>query len=262
MSTYAHPAPAQQNIGGGFVGAVVLHIAVFAALIGAALLHPENTTRWGENATSVGAIQASMVSSIPLPPKAPPVEKSVLTEENVTKAPAVQQKETTVAPPRPTDLLIKDKTAKNPKLAEKVVQEAVKHPQPVPDTPKAATGAAATQLAQSVTQVTNGTATTSVQDRAFGTRYAYYLRIVGNAVSQNWYKQEADPGASQGKSATLLFDIQRDGTVANLRIETRSGSVSLDQSTMRAVQRIESFGPLPGNGDRVTVEYKFDYHNP
>ena len=39
---------------------------------------------------------------------------------------------------------------------------------------------------------------------------------------------------------------------------SRSGVPSLDQSAMRAIQRIDSFGKLP-EGDNVTVEFWFDY---
>ncbi len=260
MSSNIHPAPTQQPLGSGVVLAVALHIAAALALVAAAFLHPTHKNPWGDNAASVGAIEASMVSSIPLPPKAPPVEKSVLTSENVTKAPEPPPKEKTAPPPRPTDLLIKDtKPPKTPpKVAQKEVLETPKHPQFVPETPKAASGDAATQLPQSVSHVKDGTATVTVQNRAFGNRYAYYLRIVGSKVTENYYLQEPDPIASRGKSVTVLFDIQRDGTPNNLRIETRSGSPSLDNAALRAIQRIESFGDLP-EGDHITIEYKFDY---
>ena len=60
------------------------------------------------------------------------------------------------------------------------------------------------------------------------------------------------------KSATILFDIDRDGTPTNARVETRSGSPSLDMSALRAVQRVDGFGPVP-SGSKVTVEFTFHY---
>jgi periplasmic protein TonB len=262
MSTQAHPAPARQPLGGGIAVAVLLHLAVAGAIVAAAFLHPSHSA-WGDKASSVGAIQASMVSSIPLPRVAPPVDKAVLTSENVTKAPEPPPKEKTAPPPKPTDLLIKEKTPTKtpPKTAPTETPAPPKHPQPTPESPKATSGDASTQLPQSVSQAKNGTATVTVQNRAFGTRYAYYLRIVGNTVTQNYYTQEPDPRASQDKSVTVVFDIVRDGSVNNLRIETRSGSQSLDNAALRAIQRIDTFGPLPG-GDHITIEYKFDYHQP
>ncbi|MEO7029205.1 MAG: TonB family protein [Acidobacteriaceae bacterium] len=260
MSSQAHPAPSRPPLGSGVVGAVALHIAVVGVLIAVTFLHPSRKTPWGDKASSVGAIEASMVASIPLPPKAPPVENSVLTSENVTKAPEPPPKEKTAPPPKPTDLLIKEKVVPKipPKVAPKETLAPPKRPQPVPVSPKATSGDAATQLPQSISHVKDGTATVTVQNRAFGNRYAYYLRIVGSKVTENYYLQEPDPIASRGKSVTVLFDIQRDGSPANLRIETRSGSPSLDNAALRAIQRIDTFGDLP-EGDHITIEYKFDY---
>jgi protein TonB len=136
-----------------------------------------------------------------------------------------------------------------------------KHPQPTKDSPKAHTGDAATQLPQSTSQVKNGTATATVQDRTFGNRYAYYVQIVSRVVAQNWYTTEADPRTSAGKRTTVIFDINRDGVPTNVRLETRSGSSSLDVSALHALQRVEGFGPLPA-GNSITVEYTFDYKQP
>lgn len=251
------------RLGPGFAGALGLHALLVAALAAAAFLGHAPRNPWGENASTVGAIQASMVSALPLPSRAKPVEKSVLASEDVTPTPKPPPKEATAPPPRPTDVLIKARTPEKapPKVAPVPTEAPPKHPQPAPATPKAATGDAATQLPQSISQVKNGTATATVQDRTFGNRYAYYVQIVSRTVAQNWYTQEADPRASQGKRVTLVFDIGRDGVPANVRLETRSGSQSLDSSAMHALQRIDGFGPLP-TGDHITVEYTFDYRQP
>jgi protein TonB len=44
-------------------------------------------------------------------------------------------------------------------------------------------------------------------------------------------------------------------------VEQSSGVPSLDQSAVRAIQRIDTFGPLPGDysGNKVSVEFWFDY---
>jgi protein TonB len=164
-----------------------------------------------------------------------------------------------VTPPKPTDVLIK---AKPP---EKVVKTAPvetppppKHAQPTPDTTKATTGQVAAQLASSTVQVANGTATATIDDRAFGSRYAYYGNVVSRTVARNWYTAEADPRSSQGKKVTLVFDIARDGTPSNVRVEIRSGSASLDSSAVHALQRVDTFGPLP-SGESLTVEFTFVY---
>jgi hypothetical protein len=89
---------------------VLLHIAVAALLIGAAFLHPSHSDVWGDKTALAGSIPTTMVSSIPLPTKAPPVDKSVLAPENVTKAAAPPPKEHTTTAPKPTDILVKSNT--------------------------------------------------------------------------------------------------------------------------------------------------------
>jgi len=57
------------------------------------------------------------------------------------------------------------------------------------------------------------------------------------------------------------FDIARDGHPTNVQVEQSSGVPSLDQSAVRAVQRIDTFGPLPQDypKNKVSVEFWFDY---
>jgi protein TonB len=258
MSTQAIP---QQNpddqFNRGVMLAVVLHLLIAAGFIGAGLYLNHNSSHWGENAASVGSIQASMVSAIPLPQKAKPVDKQVLAPDHVSPAPLPPPKEEAAPPPRPTDIEVKAKDQPK-KLAPIPTPAPPKHPQPTPPSAKAETGESATQLPQSISQVKNGTATATVQDRTFGNRYAYYVQIVSQKVAQNWYTTEADPGASQGKRTTILFNIERDGTPSGVRVITASGSSTLDTSALRALQRIDTFGPLPA-GNQITVEYTFDY---
>ena len=106
------------RFGSGFAGAIALHILIAAVCVGLAIVVPGHVEHWGENASTVGAIQASMVSAIPLPSHVAPVEKSVLASENVTPAPKPPPKEATQPPPKPTDILIKEKTGLPVALAE------------------------------------------------------------------------------------------------------------------------------------------------
>ena len=95
----------------------------------------------------------------------------------------------------------------------------------------------------------------------FGSRYAWYVRVVQQKVSENWLKYEVDPGVSDARRVYVTFDIVRDGHPTNVQIEQSSGVPSLDQSAVRALQRIDTFGPLPPdyNESKVSVEFWFDY---
>jgi protein TonB len=256
MTAYANTNDEQSDrLGRYLTWAFVLHGVAFAGIIAWSILgHLIHGPHWGESVQQSGSIQANLVSAIPLPQKAPPVEKQVLASEDVEKVPAPQPKVSTQPPPKPDDILIKGKTPEKaqPKPTEVT---APKHPQPTPDTPKANSGAQATQFPQTTTPLKNGTATVTVEDKVFGSRYAYYLQLVGRLVNQNYNP----PASSGGKSVTVVFDIQRDGTVANLRTDKPSGFSALDIAASRAIQSVDSFGPLPA-GDHITIEYKFDAH--
>jgi len=95
----------------------------------------------------------------------------------------------------------------------------------------------------------------------FGTRYAWYVKVVQQKVSDNWLKYEVDPRISEANRVYLTFEINRDGRPLNVQVEQSSGIPSLDQSAVRALQRIDTFGPLPSDysGNRVSVEFWFDY---
>ena len=95
----------------------------------------------------------------------------------------------------------------------------------------------------------------------FGSRYAWYVDAVRRKVSENWMKYEIDPSISAARRVYISFDILRDGSPTNIELEQSSGVPSLDQSAVRALQRIDTFGPLPPDysGGRVSVEFWFDY---
>jgi protein TonB len=95
----------------------------------------------------------------------------------------------------------------------------------------------------------------------FGSAYAWYVRVVQQKVSQNWLKYEIDPSIRTANRVYVQFDINRNGQPTNVQLEQSSGVPSLDQSAIRALQRIDTFGPLPPDysGSKVTVEFWFDY---
>ena len=95
----------------------------------------------------------------------------------------------------------------------------------------------------------------------FGSRFAYYVDIVRRKVSDNWLKYEVDPRISDARRVYIYFEINRSGQPTNVRVEQSSGIPSLDQSAVRALQRIDTFGPLPSgySGNYVAVEFWFDY---
>ncbi|MES2222263.1 MAG: TonB family protein, partial [Acidobacteriota bacterium] len=100
-----------------------------------------------------------------------------------------------------------------------------------------------------------------VQNGDFGSRFGWYVDVIKRTVAQNWYSQLADPKASMGHSVVVTFTVHRDGSVSDPRVAQASGVSSLDLSAIQAIQRVNSFGPLPAGyaGSSVTVAYTFTY---
>jgi protein TonB len=95
----------------------------------------------------------------------------------------------------------------------------------------------------------------------FGTKYGWYVQVIQKKVSDNWLKYEVDPRITGAPRVYITFDVARDGHPFNIQVEQSSGVPSLDVSATRALQRIDTFGPLPPdyNGSKISVEYWFDY---
>jgi len=270
------PDETKENVSRGFILALIGHVAVIVGLVVFTWISHRLDPHWGEADPTVGSIQASMVNSLPLPPKQRFKEDAVLTSDKPSIAPtpppptpappskATPVKPKSEPPPKPDEILIPKKTpppTRTPtKPAEREQPVAPKHmAPPPPPTPKATTGdTAGVQIPQSTVNLKNGTASLTVQDRVFGDRYAYYVRLIAQKINQQ-KAQDIDPPESKGKRATIRFTIDRDGTPTDVSVETRSGSVALDTSTMRAIQRIDTFGPLP-SGDHLPVTFVWDSH--
>ncbi len=95
----------------------------------------------------------------------------------------------------------------------------------------------------------------------FGTKYSWYVHVIQQKVSDNWLKYEVDPRITSAERVYIAFDVAKDGHPSNVRVEQSSGVPSLDISAVRALQRIDTFGPLPPDypGNKISVEYWFDY---
>ena len=264
-----------ENVSGGFGLSIGLHAALFGGLIAAGVISAHTGPHWGDKDPVAGAIQASMVSALPLPPRQHTLDKAVLTSDKPSIAPtpppptpepvkakADPVKPKSEPPPKPNEVLLarKPDPVKPTRPAEREQPTASKRPvaPPPPPTPKATTGeTAGIQIPQSVTQLKNGTASVTVEERAFGDRYAYYIRIISQRINQSKSDGGVDPPDARGKRAIIHFLIGRDGTPTDIEVATRSGSAALDLSTLRAIERIDTFGPLP-QGDHLPVSFIYD----
>jgi protein TonB len=251
-------ATSSDAFGSGFAGSFVLHGAAAALLFGWAFLH-HSGQNWGDASSTAGAIQATMVNDIPLPPKPPSPQPSVLATETPSPAPAAPAPRT-IEVPKPEAIPIPIKPTKPAKTAEKTAPPPPLHPQPTnPQLNKATTGEASPNITMSSTQTHVGTVSVGIPDSGFGARFAYYREQITQKVAQQWYTGMLDPQAA-GHRVYITFQIQRDGTPSNIRVAQASGDATLDRTALSAVQHIDTFGPLPDGyqGSFVNVTYYFD----
>jgi len=264
MSVTLSPDRLEQRTPKNLAVSVVLHAVVIGGLLTAGYVFRNHGEKWGDKADVAGAVQATMVNSIPLPPRVQPKDDNVLASENPSPAPP-PPKPAAEPPPKPTDIPVPlkqpDKKTPPPKADTKPAPVPPQHPQPTKTPPDKATSGETAGVRMAMTSVENraGTSAVNVADSAFGERYAFYVRQLTQRVAQQWYTQSLDTGA-QGHRVWISFRVNRDGSPSDIQIAKPSGDATLDSSALRAVQRIDTFGPLPDgyNGSFINVQYYFD----
>ena len=249
----------RESFGTPMAGSVLLHVFVIAAVtLGAYLAGRLHGTTWG-NDQAPGAIQATLVSSaptIPLPQEAPPTP-NVLATEQPSPAPAPPQPKAVPVPP-PDAIPIPAKLPEKKAPERKQAQPSPKHAQPQPLQHRAQFGEApATQIPHSLADNQGPSSPVNVSGGDFGSRFPWYVDVIRRKTAQNWLQREVAPGTPRGARVYLSFVISRDGSPSQIRIAQSSGSPTLDTSCLRAVQRVDTYGPLPPgyNGSTLSVSY-------
>jgi periplasmic protein TonB len=240
---------------------VGLHIAVAAGIIVYNVVAPGGGGgTWGAGGGG-DAIGVSLVSTVPLPANPTPTQNVLANESKglAESKPKPEEKE-------PEAIPIPDRDAKKKPKPKQTVSASERKPQPQPQevnnvVPFGQGGPVSGPYGSFDAGGAKGGFGFTGGGGDFGTRYAWYVRVVQQKVSENWLKYEVDPSITDARRVYLTFDITRQGQPTHIQIEQSSGVPSLDQSAVRALQRIDTFGPLPPDygGNKVSVEFWFDY---
>lgn len=240
-------------------GSLLLHGGLAAVLLiygylGGLFHH----SQWGDVGNS-GAIQVSLVTSaLPLPSDQPPND-NVLATDTPSQAPAEPAAKEKAAVDE-SAIAISGKQVKPQRQAvARVPQSQVKPLQDNKAQYGEQAGSSIARSTQTPTVVTVGH--TSIGDVDFGTKYGWYVNNMNQKVSANWYSQEVNSSTQKGSRAYLIFTIHRDGSVSDIKFAQGSGSPTLDRSCLRAVQRVDSLGPLPSSYlmSSLNVSYYCEY---
>jgi periplasmic protein TonB len=238
----------------------VLHVGVTTGLlIYSGISYRTSGETWGAGGGG-DAIGATLVSTVPLPANPAPTQNVLANEsKGLTQSlPKVEEK-------APDAIEIQGKNAKiKPKKKQETVSKEKPQAEPEEETNQVAFGEGGPVSGPYGTFDAGGAKggfgiTGAGGD--FGTKYAWYVRVIQQKVSENWLKYEVDPRIATANRVYITFDVARDGHPSNVSVEQSSGVPSLDISATRALQRIDTFGPLPSDyaGSKISVEYWFDY---
>jgi len=237
-----------------------LHIAVASSIVLYAVIAPGGSgSTWGAGGGG-DAMGVTLVSSVPLPASTAPTQNVLANEsKGLTQSlPKTEEKE-------PEAIPISDKNAKTKPKPRASESHQKAQPQPVDEASNVVPFGEGGPVSGPYGTFNAGGAKGGFGFTGgggdFGSRYAWYVRVVQQKVSENWLKYEVDPRVSDARRVYVTFDIKRDGHPTNVQIEQSSGVPSLDQSAVRALQRIDTFGPLPPDytENKVSVEFWFDY---
>ena len=248
------------GLGRPIVWSAGLHVAAsMFVLLWATYISGIGGQSWGSGGLG-DAMGATLVTTIPLP--ANPVQTTnVLAAESKGLAqsqPKPEEKE-------PEAIPIPDRNAKTKTKPKPVATATQRKPQPEPEEsnqiPYGEGGPVSGPYAMFSAGGAKGGFGFTGNGGDFGSRFAWYVQAVQRKVSENWLRYEVDPSIREANRVYLTFDIVRDGHPNNVQIEQSSGVPSLDISAVRAIQRIDTFGPLPSeySGNKVSVEFWFDY---
>jgi periplasmic protein TonB len=237
-----------------------LHVGITVALlIYSALVYRTNGDTWGAGGGGE-AIGATLVSTVPLPAN-PAQTQNVLANESK----GLTQSQPKVEEKTPDAIEIQGKNAKiKPKKKQETASKEKPQAAPEEENNQVAFGEGGPVSGPYGTFSAGGAKggfgiTGGGGD--FGTKYAWYVHVIQQKVAENWLKYEVDPRITTAQRVYITFEVARDGHPSNVQVEQSSGVPSLDISAVRALQRIDTFGPLPADysGGKIAVEYWFDY---
>ena len=254
MRTHTDILDQQESLRGPFVQSVALHAAVAGLLVVSTISFQKNREIWGGPTHAGDAVAVNAVKSIPLPSRSGRVNPVANdTESQVQQAPKPEPKKQVKVPEEKAIPLKSRAAQKQPK--QQAQQRYRSEPLRENQVPAADAPAAVTPMFQKP-----GTGEIGVgPNDALGSRFGAYADLVIRRVSEKW-DTAGLAGLRTAPLVIITFDIQRDGSVRNVRIAERAGNSTLDYSAQRAVMDAAPFPPLPQGFERNEANVELRFH--
>lgn len=146
---------------------------------------------------------------------------------------------------------------KNPKKTEKPAprkEAAPQPPQPAKESPPAESAPGSSPAGPAAS---TGAGITSLDSG--DVEFAWYRARVTSALKSRWVRPVLEGGDQETIAASVSFEILRDGSVADVRIETSSGVPAMDRSVLRAVLEASPLPPPPAAWRDATMPARFEF---
>lgn len=237
---------------------LVLHVAVLGSLTATGLIQGHHLSIGSQTGGGMGAFMVNPVASIPIPNQGGrenPVAND--TRSQVPTPPAPKAKAKPVPKAKAPQL---DAIPLKSQRAQKHERETEAHPRereiaPQPETnryreqqtynPSQLYSSVGSRASSSMYQLPGGGGVGLGDSSPFGEQFGAYANTIRNIIAQNWR-----PVKSGGTPTVVVtFTIQRNGSIANVKVSRSSGNQTMDFSAQRAVLD-STLPPLPPNFPR------------
>ena len=278
MSTASFPLAhnRRDNLGGSLLASVLFHVGIVVAGILYMTLNFNHGPGWG-HFDKGSAIHINTVTSLPgVPLPNPTIEAPARVQLNnpeLYKAPPQPPQ-----PPPPNAIEIQRfkelekplpplRTKEKPKVVLQRQHELLlnkriqKQEMPPPPNAVLTQAGGAPQMSFSTPITTNnGTGAIGTSDN-FGNMFGWYVEALKERVSGNWLLSIIDPRVMSAPRVYVEFDVERNGTIENVKVTQSSGIAEVDRSAQRAVLASNPLPALPATykKDHVHVILYFDF---
>jgi len=259
MTRHVDILEGRDSLRGAFAGSVGLHAFVAGAIAFFALVPLGKREPWGDpSSLGGGAFTVTPVKSIPIEGATGPVNR--LAKDTKSQIPEPVKPEPKKASRREDPDAIALKSKQKPTKREL----AERRPITRTDRREVADNQVTSRVGQAAVSPlfaqTPGSGGVGVGTGApFGTRFGAYAMLLSERVAQRWRTDSVDARIRSLPPAIVTYEIQRNGTVRNVRVVQSSGNALLDNSAERAIYEAAPFPPLPAGyqGNSAVIEFWF-----
>ncbi len=239
---------------------LALHAAVFGLIAATALTGIGKRTPWGDpnSLGGGGAYSVSPVRNIPIAGRSGPVNRLASDTESQIPTPPKQEAKKAAKQPEPDAIALKSRKSQRTDRAQRT-ETARRDVREFTDNQVFSRGGQA--AASPMYATTPGVGGVGIGSGApFGARCGGYVTVLRDRVAQRWRTEQVDARIRSLPPAVVVFELQRNGQVRNVRLAQSSGNVALDYSAQRAILDASPFEPIPPGceGDPARVEFWFE----